>query len=213
MSRLFADLSNNNPHLDAAKYKAAGHRLVGLKATQGLGFVDKDHERLAKAAHDHHIAVAHYHFAEPAHGAASQARLFWETVKPTYKRGDYVVLDLEWYHPRGAKAARQWARTFQRELIRISGHRAILYTGRSYLADYLGYRIRLGRGRFTRFWVAEYAAHLLTTAIPWARPVWAWQRTGDGVGRAPHTLPGCPQDCDVNVLNVRSYRRLARYTK
>lgn len=213
MSRLWADLSNNDPDFNAAKYRAAGHRLLGFKATQGETYVDRFHDKVVKDAHAHKIAVAHYHFANPSKPAAPQARFFWRTVEPTFKPGDYVVLDLEDEHPKGAQAARAWAKAFQVELLAVSGHRAILYTGRSYLADYLGHRIRFGKGRFTRFWVAEYADHLKVWLLPWARPIWAWQRTGDGLGRDPQTLAGCPPNCDVSVLNVRSYRRLKKYTK
>lgn len=210
MSKLWADLSNNNPSFDAAAYARAGHKLLGYKATEGGTYVDKTMPKNVRFAHAHGIRVAFYHFAQPnsTNSAAAQARFFWRTVEPEYRAGDYLVLDLEVEHRHGARASRQWSRAFHRELKRASGHGAIMYTGRSFLADYLGPLIRVGRGGFQRFWVAEYAQHLKVTMIPWARPVWAWQRTGDGQGRDPQTLPGCPDNCDVNVLNTRTARRL-----
>lgn len=210
MSRLFADLSNNDPDFDAGRYARAGHKLLGYKATEGATFVDKTMRGNVRLAHAHGVRVAFYHFAQPnlASSAAAQARHFWRVVEPEYRTGDFLVLDLEVQHRHGARACRRWARQFHRELRAASGHTAILYTGRSFLADQLGPLIRFGRGGFSRFWVAEYGPKL--TGVLWARPVWAWQRTGDGIGPRPHTLPGCPQGCDVNVLNTRTYRRIAR---
>ena len=207
MSRLFADLSNNNPRLDAALYAGAGHVLVGLKATEGETFTDRYHGLMCVKAHKAGVAVAHYHFAHPTGSAVAQARFFWRVSRPHFKKGrDYLVLDLETPHPGGGPQAREWARRFHRELRKVSGHSAILYTGRSYLGDYLGPRIRFGKGGFNRFWVAEYGPRL--NGVLWARPVWAWQRTDGKVGRPPYHLPGCPPTHDVNVLNIRSYRRL-----
>lgn len=205
-SRLWADLSNNDPKWDAAEYAAAGHLLIGWKATEGSTFRDRFLKGAVRKAREHGVAVAFYHFAQPGSSSGvRQARHFWTVVKPLWQRGDYVVLDLEVPHPAGAVATRAWARDFQRELRRIAEHEAILYTGRSFLADFLGASVKRA---FPRLWVAEYGPRL--NAPAWARPVWAWQRTGDGIGRPPHSLPGCPAECDVNVLNVRTFRRLRR---
>ena len=210
MSLLFADLSNNNPSFDAREYAKAGHLLIGLKATEGSTYVDKYHRRMTADAHEHDVAVAHYHFAQPNQGTPeAQARHFWRIVEPHFQHGDYVVLDLEVEHRHGAAVARAWARAFNRELRRVSGHRAVLYSGRSFLDDYLTHRIRFGKGRFQRFWVAEYGPRL--NGIPWARPVWAWQRTDGKVGRRPYHLAGCPSPGhDVNVLGFRVGRHLRR---
>ena len=208
MSKLFADLSNNDPGFDAAAYARAGHKLLGYKATEGATFVDKTMTRNVRLAHAHGVRVAFYHFAQPnlASSAAAQARHFWRAVEPEYRTGDFLVLDLEVQHRHGGRACRSWARAFHRELRAASGHSAVLYTGRSFLGDFLGPLIRFGRGGFHRFWVAEYGPRL--NGVLWARPVWAWQRTGDGIGRPPFTLPGCPRNCDVSVLNTRTARRL-----
>lgn len=209
MSKLWADLSNNDPNFDAARYAKAGHKLLGYKATEGATYVDKTMTRNVRLAHAHGVRVAFYHFAQPnlASSAAAQARHFWRVVKPNYRAGDYLVLDLEVQHRHGMGVTLSWARSFARELRRASGHRPILYTSQSWLVEF-GPRTRLA---FPRIWMAQYAQH--PTPPVWARPLWAWQRTGDGVGRAPYTLPGCPGNCDVNVLNVRSYRRLRRRSR
>ncbi len=204
MSRLFADLSNNDPQFTASKYRNAGHILLGFKATQGLEFTDAHHAAACEKAHKVNIAIAHYHFAEPNHDAVKQARHFWHVVKPQWRTGDYVVLDVERLTPsRKNRDLRAWCNAFQRELHRVSGHDAILYTYLSFLTDNLG---PLVRRRFPRIWMAQYSHH--ATPPMWARPLWAWQRTDGKDGPAPHTLPGIPHPCDVNVLNERSYKRL-----
>lgn len=210
MSLLFADLSNNNPSLDAVAYAKAGHLLLGLKVTEGVTFDDEDHARLSVSAHKAGVAVAHYHFAQPnANSAVAEARHFWRKAEPHFReKTDYLVLDLEVMHRDGPRACRKWARAFNREVRRISGHRCVLYTGRAFLEE-LGPRIRSTRDGFHRFWVAEYGPRL--NGVPWARPVWAWQRTDGKVGRRPYRLTGCPSPGhDVNVMGTKVGRRLRR---
>lgn len=207
-SRLWADLSNNNPSLSHALY-AKDHVLLGYKATEGGTFKDSTHAHNVSQIHKHRVAVAHYHFAKPnsGHGPKEQARFFWQTVKPYFKNGDYLVLDLEEMKSSGRVGTIEWAVAFKKELYRISKHRPILYTSLNYLQIF-GPRIRF---HFPRIWMAQYAE--VATPPSWAKPLWAWQRTGDGIGRKPHSLPGCPAPCDVNILNNASWRHLRRVLK
>lgn len=207
-SDLWADLSNNDPAFDPREYRRAGHLLIGWKATQGSWYVDHTHADAARRAHAEGLVVAHYHFAEPQRsGPRTEARAFWQQVRPTYRDGDYLVLDLE----RGKDARIRgdvrtllgWCAAFARELRKLSGHWPILYVNLDYLLT-LGRMTALVFPR--RVWLAQYAEH--ATPPRWARPLWAWQRTDGDVGRPPFTLPGCPRRCDVNVLNARTFRRL-----
>lgn len=209
MSRLWADLSNNDPDFDPVKYRKAGHRLLGLKVTEGKAFHDATHATNAKKAHDHKIAVAHYHFAQPDQSTPiQQASWFWKNTHYHFRQGDYVVLDLEVMHSKGQTATITWAEAFCKRLLAISGHRAVLYSGQAFLMD-LGPEILKAS---ERIWMAQYAARPVKPGFMTMRKIrlWAWQRTGDGIGPKPHTLPGCPPNCDVNVLNTRSYLHLVR---
>lgn len=198
--RLWADLSSNNPHFDAKAYRKAGHRLLGVKATEGVTFNDPAHEKLVSAAHGVGVKVAHYHFARPDNNQpAAEAKHFWKVVQPRFKKGDLLVLDLERHHRLGMHATGPWAVAFMAALRKASGRRAILYTGAYFIME-CGESIKPA---MWRVWLAAYTKKRLK--IPYGGRFWAWQYTGDGHGNPPHTLPGCPQNCDVSILNRRSY--------
>src|SRR5215472_16213443 len=97
LSPLFADLSNNDPHLDARVYRDSGMVIVALKASEGTGFIDPDHERLALAAGMVHVAVMHYHFARPDDGTSGEEEADHFLTATDGLRGphDYVVYDGE----------------------------------------------------------------------------------------------------------------------
>lgn len=205
-SRLFADVSSNNARFDAAAYRSAGHRLIAIKATEGVSYNNPEYGPWVAAAHQHKLVVAHYHFARPGNDAITEARHFWGVVKSRFRKGDYLVLDLEVKHPGGDARTASWAGAFVAALRSLSGHTPILYTYASFLNEVGPSVVR----RTPRVWIAQYAP-----AAQWPNWVsrrWAWQRT-DGVnGPPPHGLPGVGK-CDVSILNRRSFLRVLRYAR
>ena len=136
-SPFFIDLSNNDPIFDAAAYRKAGHVIVGLKATEGVSFIDPDHGRLAHAAGGEHIAVMHYHFARPDLNtdAEKEAAHFISVATSGNLDGprDYLVLDLERATPAGWAPDPAWSARFDRYIRAHTRFRTILYSFRSAL--------------------------------------------------------------------------------
>lgn len=92
--KYFVDLSNNNDGtFDAKAYKAAGHRGVVLKASQGVGEVDSTfHERYVAAKHVG-LWVGAYHFADGSGSATDQAKHFDAVIG--HLPVDERILDVE----------------------------------------------------------------------------------------------------------------------
>src|SRR3974390_2924902 len=129
MDQVFADLSSNNAQFDAAKYRAAGHVFVAIKATEGTGYVNPKHRSWCYAAGLHHIGIAHYHFARPDLGSnpTAEARHFLATALPLAGGRDYLVLDYERHASGGVSRDPAWAKAFDHEVRRSSRFKTILY--------------------------------------------------------------------------------------
>jgi lysozyme len=199
---LFADISSNNAGFTAKSYVEAGHLAVAIKATEGLTYINPKYKPWLTDAHRHKLAVFHYHFARPENGNPDgQAKHFWDTVKPHFKRpGDYVVVDVE----TGGSAAKAWTTEFDRHLTKISGTHPVLYT---FLAMYNEQHLTIGSDRV---WIAAWGANNPAGA-DWklgAHQLWAWQYT-DGVnGPPPHSFAGIPGTCDGSRLNPKTTQQI-----
>lgn len=204
-SRFFADLSSNNHTFDARAYRKAGHLVVAIKATEGLGFVDAPDRARVHEAHDAGVKVIHYHFGRPdLHpDGRSEARAFWAQVRPLFRRGDRLALDLEKEAP-GVNMS-VYAANFMDEVrkqAKASGvklrHWLWLYTFTSFYREH-GLRLPW----HSLLWLADFGAPILGRRAGLPR-IFAHQFT-DGVnGPPPHALTGTGAS-DVNKLSMRAW--------
>lgn len=187
--RYFADISSNNGTVDIGEYAAAGHALIAIKATEGATYVNAAHKAQSDEAHRHGLTVAHYHFCRPGRTSiGDELTNFRRQYLRGWRKGDYVVLDLE-IASEGEDLG-VYARAFTAEIVRHTGHPPIIYTYLSFRADHLAGVHFSGN----RWWMADYTARQPENAS------WGWQFT-DGVnGPQPHTMSGIGQ-CDVSLLN------------
>lgn len=203
-NRYFADLSNNNRRFDPHAYAEAGHLLVMLKASEGVGFMDPLYRKRRHMAHAAGLFVVHYHFARPDnHGndGREEARAFAAAIHGGVGRYDALVIDVE----RGTKtqASPRYLLTFEEELDRFYPHYPlILYrskanftnlhpkSGRTIIAAYDGTKMSLTHG-----------------VDPWAH-----QFTDGKIGATPHICAGIG-NCDINRLNATSYRRFVKLSR
>jgi len=201
--RLFADVSDYQKKFDAHAYAKAGHLLVGLKAGQGTGHGGASlYSHRVGDAHAHRLAVAHYWYCEPQHPAAEQVRLLWDTVKPHWREGDYLVLDVE----TEPSSARWWLSVADPLLTKYSGHEAIGYSYRSFITTQ---KLRVKSGRW---WFADYSGRpspLSGLPLGFGRRRWAHQYTDGKYGPLPHVFAGIGA-CDGSCLNMRTVRRLEK---
>lgn len=197
-SRLFADISGHQEHVDLGEYAAARHTHIAIKLTEGTGFTsDTGLERWAKARSLGLRRIA-YHFARPSegHGAAAEARHFAAVAaKAGLASTDVLVLD--WEDPGfEGKPGDAWTAGFFAELSRrLPGVPA----GRQWLYSYGPYAAGTLTSTHGRaYWHAAYNTQPERTVPEWAKQrLVAVQFTNGSDGPQPHSLPGIGR-CDIN---------------
>lgn len=192
MNQVFADLSSNNSHFDAAQYRnAGGHVFVAIKATEGTGYINPKHRSWCYAAGLHHIGIGHYHFAL-ATDPVKEARFFWDVVASLAGPRDYLILDME----RGVlERDPAWCKTFDNEIRKLSRFNTIVYGSESWLS--VAPANAWLAGPPYRFWDADWSGN--RDFAP-KGGVCVMRQSSDGVfGPEPHSLLGVGQ-CDVNHL-------------
>jgi lysozyme len=204
-NRLFADVSNYNERFDAHAYVKGGHQLVMILATDGVVFTSPKYVDQANHAHEAGVAVWHYHFCRPEvdPAATGEASHFWTVVKPHYRPGDRLVLDVERRHPGGAKGLIDYTHSLDGKLQKISGVHAVAYTYDSLLRE-VGHRWQVSSGDWH---VASYGSR--PAPLGWGRRMVAWQYTDGLVGPEPHRFAGIGP-CDGNRLAFWYARKLQR---
>lgn len=207
-NRYFADVSSAQPHVNMHDYADAGHLLIGIKATEGYGYVNPYHRGQALAAGLRHVAVAHYHFARPDLGTdpARECDHFLNATERYLGPYDYVVLDFERGIPAGWQRDSAWTRAWDTHLRDHSRFRTILYGSRSWLQqrdDWL-------EADPKRVWDAAYG-----TEPDYAPPGYecVFRQYTDGVvGPEPRAFAGIGH-CDGNRMSNDIYRHLLEYRR
>lgn len=202
-SRLFADISSNNPQFDASTYRAGGGILVAIKATEGVNYTNPYHRNWCLHAGLNWIGVVHYHFARPDTGSdpAAEANHFCDVALPLAGLWDYLAVDIERATPTGWQHDPAWTRAFDDQVRARSRFRVILYANRSTLEGFEGW---LTSDR-KRVWDADWS-----TAPNYAPPGYdcAFRQFTDGeVGPEPHSLTGIGQ-CDISSMSVGMFSAL-----
>jgi lysozyme len=199
MNKLFADLSSNNGGVDvfdAKEYRAAGHVLIGLKASEGRTFRDPNHRAWCDAAGSHHVGVIHYHFGRPDDGntGAQEAEWFLEVTHGLLGKHDYVVYDGERAADGGFGISVPHAADFDKYIQSHTRFRTILYASASVLPGCEHALV----GDDKRDWCAAYGdgpdAHAPghTCVIR--------QFTDGTQGPDPHSASGVSGVCDMNEM-------------
>lgn len=207
-AQTWADISSNNGPpgaFNAHAYKSAGHKLIGIKATESTGYTSPRYLGWVRAAHAAGLAAAHYHFGRPENGdPQGQARHFWSVVQEHFLRGrDRLVIDLETpiHDPREGG---RWVPEFDREIERLVGDapadRLIGYTFLSYFHE-AGAPVLRSRA----WWLAAWGPLMREReALPGGQYLWAHQFSDGRIGPEPHHFAGIAGTCDGSVINRRS---------
>lgn len=199
---LFADLSSNNPEFDARTYRANGHVVVAIKATEGPGYVNPEHRTWCYQAGLERIAVIHYHFARPDLGTdpVVEASHFLEVALPLAGGRDYLAVDVERGTPEGWQHDPAWTHRFDQYVQAHSRFHTILYAARSTLQDYPGDWLA---GDLKRVWDADWSRD--ADYAPAGYQVAIRQQSGVTAGVPPFALPGVGP-CDVDVARGQFWR-------
>lgn len=193
--RYFTDTSSNNGPVDLAAYAKAGHRLIGIKATEGQSYSNPHHANTALAAHSHGLVVIHYHFCRPRGSADvyAEARNFMRHTGPVWQRGDIAVLDLEVRPGEPGFSAARYLLLLANHIEVAHGIKVYVYTGLAYLQESKP-ALRVGS---RMFWIADYGA--VPPRLGLRRHRWAHQFSDGQIGAEPHEAAGIGK-CDMSRL-------------
>ena len=188
------DVSQWQGSVDWAQVRAAGHAFAVAKTSEGGDWRDPSWSRArASQVRAAGLALGVYHFLRPRAGRAGkvEARFAVRVARwGGWGRGDLpLVADLETttLGPAGTCA---YARSFAREVRRLTGHRPIVYTGPSFAsANLSGCRAVAAH----RLWIAHYGVGAPTIPPPWwSYTLWQWTSQGRS--------PGIAGDVDLNRM-------------
>lgn len=122
---------------DVSVYQSVGtgdsaQNFLIIKATEGVGYVDKSCDKHYQRAKQQGKLLGFYHFARPdlnkgTDGAKREANFFYTNCKNYFKEGIPV---LDWEQP-GTTGQVSWAKAWLDEVYRLSGVRPLIYMSAS----------------------------------------------------------------------------------
>jgi lysozyme len=189
------DVSHYHPITDANAVIASGVRFVGIKATQGITFVDPklSAHRMAVRQQPFDLVI-YYHFAAPG-DAVKQADHFLD-VLGELRGNERVCLDLEDDKTGRPAVDLAWADTFYSKLLAgaCTDRRPLIYTSRRVW-------LQLGNPAWDLaseidLWAPRYGPDEPELPVPWKLYGWKfWQYSEEGV------VPGIQGPCDLSVFS------------
>jgi GH25 family lysozyme M1 (1,4-beta-N-acetylmuramidase) len=176
----FADIFADDA-FDAKAYKAAGHTLISMKASEGHDFTDSKVAENAAAARSVGLDVHFYHFARPSNNAPEAEAEHFATVAKSLVVGVHDRLCLDWEDPKwdAHPGAANWIMRFSQTIGKHGLTLRILYSGGPYLdsGDVKVMPVDHTQ-KPLRFWLAAYASNPERYCPSWARKaLWAVQFT------------------------------------
>jgi len=195
------DVSLNQPNVDWAQVKAAGHAFAITKVSDGLGTPDTAFGKGRwKEMRDAGLVRGAYHFGRPQKGRDPKAEvaefLAGLNAAGGLQPGDLVpVLDIEAYGKAGKLTPAQtleWARVWVTELRRRVGRQPIIYTGAFWRETMGNPPDNLGCPLWFAAYVAESKLASFMPAAWKAQGHALWQFTSKG------NCPGIEKPCDLS---------------
>lgn len=202
-AKYFADIYEGDAPIDLAKYKAAGHSLIILKASEGATFQDHTFVKRFGEAGKLGLTRFVYHFARPGNGNKpdAEAKNLVDAIKKAgkLKADDRIVLD--WEDPKFEnKKGDVWVASFIKEVARLGYTVRVLYSGGWYLPGTLEKWPVDQNKKPLRYWHANYSSSPESNVPEIAKKnLWAVQFTDGQTGPTPHTCDGIGH-CDVSYF-------------
>ncbi len=195
------DVSHYQGTIDWASVAQSGEKFVFAKATEGGTYNDPYYLTNKNGATAKGLAFGAYHFARPS-GSNSKAIKTDANAEADHfvsvarvGRGALLpVLDLEVSGGLNTSNLKYWTRTYLDRIQTRLGVKAIIYTGPSFWAYYLGNTTWFAANGYKFVWIAHYG--VTSPRVPannWNGYGWTfWQWTGCG------TVPGITGCVDRN---------------
>lgn len=213
------DIYEGDGTVNFLKVSAAGNHFVVQKISEGADFADSSATRKrVEAIRSAGMIAGGYHFLRPKRNrtGAVEARFFIERGKAIglWARDHQRVIDIrpvldvevagefDLTKIGDRVRCRRYIRSAVAEIIKLTGHRPIIYTGGPFWRD----ELRNRRGYGCPLWLAAYTK----SPTPWTpNPPWKradlWQYTDQKI------VPGVPGACDANVYLGGDMARFRRY--
>lgn len=183
------DISNWQGVVDFSRVKAAGYKIVYIKASEGNYYTDVYLESNYKAAKDKGLLVGFYHFFRPETeiNAKSQAQYFVNAIKN--KVSDCkLAIDIETTGGLSADVVSRLVVVFLEEVKRLTGLEVVLYTYTSFARASLNWTV----AKYP-LWIAHYGVN-----TPGSNGIWdkwiGFQYSSTG------NVPGVSGNCDLDVF-------------
>lgn len=178
------DVSHFQSDVDMHAVKNAGHSLVGIKSTEGIGYLDAKFTRNRTNAREAGLVRLLYHFARPSRNKPSSEAAWYVQHIGTLEPGEIAVLDTE--DPNASGDLSAWTLEWLDAVRQMLGRVPVLYT----YAPYARLHLRASRLGTFPLWLAAYGS-VPAAPAPW--PAWVlWQYTSSG------SCPGITGRCDLN---------------
>jgi len=182
---------------------SAGISFLGIKATQGLTFVDPKlvyHRDLVRATPA--IAGAlYYHYPNKRNDPAHEAAFFLDSIGPL-RDNERLALDVEQGSSGSDAPPIEWQQEFVAELPQDRGRAPLVYTA-THVWNEIGNPAwpdaTVGK---VGLWLKRYAADYGPCPSPWSFPAF-WQRTG--------TVPGVSGPCDLDEFCLGGVDELRKW--
>lgn len=181
--------------------QAAASGIWGVihKASQGTGYKDRLYDYRRAAAKEAGLLWGAYHFNS---GSPVESQVEWFMRCATPDENTLMVLDYE--DNRRSQMTPEQMVAFLRLIERRLGRKAAIYSGNR-IKETIHFLSSEDRKFVTshRLWLCQYGKNAVLP-FGWSK-YWLWQYTGDGVGPAPHYVPGITvpggHGIDLNVYN------------
>lgn len=205
------DISNYQNKIDLS---VGTYDFAIIKATEGIGFVDKSFNKFAVQLTELNKLIGCYHFARPdlngtISGMEREANHFWNTVKNAgLENNAILVLDWETEPMDSPTLIEAWTT----EIEELTGRKPFIYGSRSKLKNWMGYKAVKENPIWVAVWpnTTKYEVGtdpgLLKPAdsiVPWK--IWQYSSTG----RYPNFSGNI--DLDYCKMNKEEWLSMAGY--
>lgn len=148
------DISMHNGAIDFNKVKNSDIKVVIIKATEGVNYIDPFFEKHYKGANNVGLNIGFYHFMSEKTSPTQQAKDFWNAIKDK-KFNVLPCLDIETNNlVRTRTQISDRCIEFLNEFKRLSGYDCMIYTGGYFGRDLLDDRVKKYPG-----WIAHYGVN------------------------------------------------------
>jgi lysozyme len=194
------DVSHHQGSINWTAVKSDGVQGTFIKATEGKSGIDMKFSSNALGAATASLKVGFYHYAHPElYDPFSEAANFFRTVSG-HKADFPHVLDVEGEADNiagGGAALTAWCVTWLKEVERLTGHPAMVYTGASFAKSNLGKELAKWP-----LWIAHYGTEKPMSNNTW--DTWSvFQYTSTG------SVKGVVGNVDVNAMEQSFFDKSA----